>query len=166
MGEFDENILPASATPLPIRFRKAGYWTFNEGGKDDYNFTFDIKEFYNFERSRGGWGPASFVAGDCLKGKPEGQPFFGQIQLGGGKLDHFIESPETHSTGSAEHHEAGRGNERRATGRSRHRRHRESLPAEPGGETETVGMDHLVVLQMLGNDPPVVEHALFESFVP
>ena len=86
MGEFDENILPASATPLPIRFRKAGYWTFNEGGKDDYNFTFDIKEFYDFERSRGGWGPASFTAGDCLKGRSEGQPFFGQIQLGGGKL--------------------------------------------------------------------------------
>ena len=86
MGEFDENILPESATPLPVRFRNAGYWTFNEGGKDDYNFTFDVKEFYSFERSRGGWGPASFVAGDCLKERPEGQPFFGQIQLGGGKL--------------------------------------------------------------------------------
>jgi len=33
-----------------------------------------------------GWGPAALVAGDCWKGKPDGQPFFGQVQLGGGKL--------------------------------------------------------------------------------
>lgn len=86
MGEYDKNVLPEWATPLPIRFRAAGYWTFNEGGKDDYNFEFSVEEFYDFERSKGGWGPASFLAGDCLKGKSEGQPFFGQIQLGGGKL--------------------------------------------------------------------------------
>lgn len=83
---YDKNTLPESATPLPIRFRRAGYWTFNEGGKDDYNFEFDKTEFYDFERSKGGWGPASLVAGDCWAGKGEGQPFFGQVQLGGGKL--------------------------------------------------------------------------------
>lgn len=87
MGEeYDKNVLPEQATPLPIRFRKAGFWTFNEGGKDDYNFEWDVKEFYDFERSRGGWGPNTFLAGDCLKGNTEGKPFFGQIQLGGGKL--------------------------------------------------------------------------------
>ncbi|MEM1296181.1 MAG: sulfatase, partial [Verrucomicrobiota bacterium] len=86
MGEYDKNVLPEWATPLPIRFRNAGYWTFNEGGKDDYNFEFSVEEFYDFERSKDGWGPASFVAGDCLKDKPADQPFFGQIQLGGGKL--------------------------------------------------------------------------------
>jgi len=86
MGEFDENILPAEVVPLPIRFRGAGYWTFNEGGKDDYNFTFDPGAFYSFARSRGGWGPKSLVKGDCWRGLKQGQPFFGQVQLGGGKL--------------------------------------------------------------------------------
>ena len=86
MGEFDENILPDHVVPLPIRFRDAGYWTFNEGGKDDYNFRFDLKLFYDFERSAGGWGPPSLVGGDCWKRIEKDQPFFGQVQLGGGKL--------------------------------------------------------------------------------
>ncbi len=86
MGEFDENVLPDSVVPLPVLFRRAGYWTFNEGGKDDYNFTFDKAEFYDYERSRGGWGPRSLVNGDCWKDRAAGQPFFGQVQLGGGKL--------------------------------------------------------------------------------
>ena len=86
MGKFDENILPSDVIPLPIRFRQAGYWTFNEGNKDDYNFTWDKNAFYDFERSRGGWGPRSLVAGDCWRGKKKNQPFFGQVQLGGGKL--------------------------------------------------------------------------------
>ena len=86
MGEYDKNVLPADVVPLPIRMRQAGYWTFNEGGKDDYNFEWDVNEFYDFVRNRGGWAPASFIAGDCLKGKKPNQPFFGQLQLGGGKL--------------------------------------------------------------------------------
>lgn len=86
MGKFDENILPKHVVPLPIRFRQAGYWTFNEGGKDDYNFNWSKDEFYDFERSKGGWGPGSLVKGDCWKGKKKDQPFFGQVQLGGGKL--------------------------------------------------------------------------------
>ncbi|MCG6154667.1 sulfatase family protein [Rubinisphaera margarita] len=86
MGEYDRNALPESATPLPIRFRQAGYWTFNEGNKDDYNFEWSKEEFYDFERSRGGWGPGTLVAGKCWAGKGKDQPFFGQVQLGGGKL--------------------------------------------------------------------------------
>ena len=86
MGEYDKNELPASVVPLPIRFRLAGYWTFNEGGKDDYNFEWNLDEFYDFARSRGGWGPRTFVEGRCWEGKEQDQPFFGQIQLGGGKL--------------------------------------------------------------------------------
>lgn len=86
MGEYDKNVLPESAKPLPIRFREAGYWTFNEGGKDDYNFEFSVAEFYDFVPKKRGWGPAALVAGECWKGKKEGQPFFGQVQLGGGKL--------------------------------------------------------------------------------
>ena len=86
MGEYDKNVLPDYATPLPIRFREAGYWTFNEGNKDDYNFEWSKETFYDYERSRGGWGPKNLVAGDCWKGKTTDQPFFGQVQLGGGKL--------------------------------------------------------------------------------
>ena len=86
MGKFDENILPREVIPLPRRFREAGYYTFNEGGKDDYNFSYDLAEFYDYVPRKRGWGPAALVAGDCWKGKRKGQPFFGQVQLGGGKL--------------------------------------------------------------------------------
>ena len=85
MGEYDKNVLPDSVVPLPIQFRNAGYWTFNEGGKDDYNFEWSADEFYDFSTTKG-WGPEKFLSGKCLKGKPNEQPFFGQIQLGGGKL--------------------------------------------------------------------------------
>ena len=84
MGKFDENIL--SIKTLPVLFRKAGYYTFNEGGKDDYNFTYKTSEMYNFIPKKRGWGPAALVAGECWKGKKKDQPFFGQVQLGGGKL--------------------------------------------------------------------------------
>jgi N-sulfoglucosamine sulfohydrolase len=87
MGEYDKNVLPKQVLPLPMRFREAGYWTFNEGGKDDYNFEWSKDEFYNFERSKGGWGPPSLVAGDVWRDKKKDQPFFGQVQLGGGKLN-------------------------------------------------------------------------------
>lgn len=86
MGEYDRNVLPKDVIPLPIRFRKAGYYTFNEGGKDDYNFEFSTDDFYDYIPKKRGWGPAALVSGDCWKGRAEGQPFFGQVQLGGGKL--------------------------------------------------------------------------------
>jgi arylsulfatase A-like enzyme len=87
-NEFDRNNLPEDVVPLPIAFRKAGYYTFNEGGKDDYNFMFDISELYDYERGLfdKGWAPRSFLAGDCLNGNIENKPWFGQLQLGGGKL--------------------------------------------------------------------------------
>ena len=93
MGEYDKNVLPSHVVPLPIRFRKAGYWTFNEGGKDDYNFEWSPDDFYDVVINRG-WGPARFLNGKCLEGnwredngkRSLAKPFFGQIQLGGGKL--------------------------------------------------------------------------------
>ncbi len=84
MGKFDENVLEIKT--LPVILRDAGYWTFNEGGKDDYNFTFDLSQMYNFRPRKKGWGPGALVAGECWAGKKAGQPFFGQVQLGGGKL--------------------------------------------------------------------------------
>jgi len=85
MGEYDRNDLPEGVRPLPHILHDVGYWTFNDGGKDDYNFTFDINELYDAGPEKG-WGPERFVNGTSLKGRGEGQPFFGQIQLGGGKL--------------------------------------------------------------------------------
>ncbi|MEO0414660.1 MAG: sulfatase, partial [Verrucomicrobiota bacterium] len=85
MGEFDENVLPANVVPLPIQFRKAGFWTFNEGGKDDYNFTFSTDEFYDVLPSSK-LAPDAFLAGKALEGNTEGKGFFGQLQLKGGKL--------------------------------------------------------------------------------
>ena len=83
---FDDIRLPKGVKTLPEMFRAAGYWTFNEGGKDDYNFKHDTNMMYDFLPQKRGWGPASLVAGDCWKGRKKGQPFFGQVQLGGGKL--------------------------------------------------------------------------------
>ncbi len=84
MGEYDKNVLHKDVIPLPIRFRQAGYWTFNEGGKDDYNFEFKTDEFYDVFHPR--WGPKQTAAGKCWEGRKEGQPFFGQVQLVGGKM--------------------------------------------------------------------------------
>lgn len=81
---YDRNVLPKPVVPLPIRFRQAGYYTFNEGGgKDDFNFEWDPEAFYdhrgkgmNFKGAR---------EGSEWSGRAEGQPFFGQIQVTGGK---------------------------------------------------------------------------------
>jgi len=86
MGEYDKNVLPDHVVPLPIRFRNAGWYTFNERGKDDYNFEYDLADFYDIIPPGRGWGPAATVAGTSWKDLKKGQRFFGQVQLGGGKL--------------------------------------------------------------------------------
>lgn len=83
MGEYDKNVLPESVKPVPQIFKEAGFYTFNEGtGKDDFNFEWDSKELY--DRAAG---PEFKGAKDGTdwSGRAEGQPFFGQIQLMGGK---------------------------------------------------------------------------------
>jgi len=60
--------LPKGVKTVPELFRDAGYRTFNQG-KTDYNFVYDLKTLYD---SRG-WEDA------------EDKPWFGQIQLKGGK---------------------------------------------------------------------------------
>lgn len=73
-----KNQLPEGVTPLPLLFKKAGYWTCN-GGKADRESS-GGKTDYNFE-----W-PDSMYDGSDWKKRAEGQPFFAQIQLSGGKL--------------------------------------------------------------------------------
>jgi len=68
---------------IPEVFKKAGYFTFNNG-KDDYNFNYNRKDLYDQEYmvhplygKKGVDIPFSEI--------PINQPFFGQIQLSGGK---------------------------------------------------------------------------------
>lgn len=70
--------LPEGVTTVPQLFRKAGYETFN-AGKDDYNFVYDRDDLYVKGEGKKG---NKFAAWRTL---PKGKPFFGQIQLGGGK---------------------------------------------------------------------------------
>ncbi len=62
--------LPDGVKTVPELFRAAGYATFNRG-KTDYNFVYDNKDLY----SVAGWPEAV----------EQGKPWFGQIQLKGGK---------------------------------------------------------------------------------
>lgn len=65
--------LPEGVTTLPELFRALGYFTFNVG-KDDYNFEYDRSKLYAKAKLPYPW-----------RGRKQGQPFFGQIQLRGGK---------------------------------------------------------------------------------
>lgn len=85
MSDYDRIDLPDGVVPLPIRLRAAGYWTFNDGGKDDYNFEWSPEKFYD-DVNPIEFGPDRFLSGACLEGKPAERPFFGQVQLAGGKL--------------------------------------------------------------------------------
>ena len=62
--------LPASVRTLPELFQQAGYATFNRG-KTDYNFVFDEGALYSVR--------------DWKEAQAQGKPWFGQIQLKGGK---------------------------------------------------------------------------------
>lgn len=72
--------LPKGIKTLPQLFIENGYATFNRG-KDDYNFIYDRKKHYDVQKiekgkkkDKAGWADV-----------PEGKPWFGQIQLQGGK---------------------------------------------------------------------------------
>ncbi len=85
--EFNPITLPQGHKTVPELFREQGYETFNIG-KDDYNFHYDRTRLYSLEP-----GPvvghqkqlegAEFDWAATLAGS--GKPFFGQIQLRGGK---------------------------------------------------------------------------------
>lgn len=69
--------LPEGIRTIPEMFMEAGYYTcnsnetFDRKGKEDYNFVYNSEELYN---------------GIDWEGRAEGQPFFAQVQLRGGKL--------------------------------------------------------------------------------
>lgn len=68
---------------LPEIFKAAGYYTFNEG-KFHYNFVFDPDTLYDRHVEKMGFKGAQ--DGSEWTGRSPGQPFFGQIQLLGGKF--------------------------------------------------------------------------------
>jgi arylsulfatase A-like enzyme len=81
MEVWDPNYL--GVRTIPEIFRLAGYYTFNEG-KFHYNFVHDPDAMYHRHGPNGFKGAKE---GTEWTGKREGQPFFGQIQLVGGKRE-------------------------------------------------------------------------------
>ncbi|MCA9121716.1 MAG: sulfatase [Planctomycetaceae bacterium] len=78
IGEYvDSHQLPRGIKTVPEYFRAAGYYTFNDG-KDDYNFDWSKDNLYD------SYGAMNFQ-GDEWANCPKDKPFFGQIQLKGGK---------------------------------------------------------------------------------
>ncbi|MGB2186832.1 MAG: sulfatase family protein [Akkermansiaceae bacterium] len=88
--------LPEEIKTLPEIFREHGYATFNRG-KDDYNFVYDRGALYSLGNpkkegkkaiaKKGHSARQAFIqAGQGhWRDVPKGQPWFGQIQLDGGK---------------------------------------------------------------------------------
>lgn len=96
---FDRLPLPQGVTTLPERFQKAGYLTFNFG-KDDYNFAYDRESLYPGPyASHFHWKESTAsINWEDMASMP---PYFGQIQLQGGKrsaepeIERISPNPET-----------------------------------------------------------------------
>ncbi len=80
MDEWDPNYLGVRTVPEILRL--ARYHTFNEG-KLHYNFVYDIEQLYDHHQGKMGFRDAP--EGRYWKSRPDARPFFGQIQLAGGK---------------------------------------------------------------------------------
>lgn len=76
--------LPEGTSTIPELFKAAGYYTFNNG-KDDYNFIYDRKRLYSGNVFNHFWYTFMGDGSWTDKERKPGQPFFGQIQLEGGK---------------------------------------------------------------------------------
>lgn len=79
--------LPEGIKTIPQIFKENGYATFNKG-KDDYNFAFKRSEHYTIgnPKPKGEWEWSTKGKGHWSE-VPKGMPWFGQIQLGGGKTN-------------------------------------------------------------------------------
>lgn len=84
--------LPDNVKTIPELFKNAGYFTFNNG-KDDYNFIYNRKDLYDQDYYVH---PLYGKSGKQLKISElkNNEPFFGQIQLYGGKEIFSIEFKE------------------------------------------------------------------------
>ncbi|QDT13009.1 sulfatase [Planctomycetes bacterium K23_9] len=90
--------LPAGIKTIPELMRDAGYFTFNSG-KDDYNFHYDRRKLYSvgnepdYKAGMNGWqGNHAHhnmsVTEDTWNSRPKkSQPWFGQIEIKGGKAN-------------------------------------------------------------------------------
>ena len=76
--------LPDSIQTIPELLRQAGYFTFNHG-KDDYNFWYQRDQLYTGSYRRHPLYGNSGMDIDWTHRAHPDQPFFGQIQLRGGK---------------------------------------------------------------------------------
>ena len=74
--------LPDDVKTLPELFRDAGYYTFNRG-KDDYNFMYRRDRLYDGAYVPHYW--YGWAGEGHWRHRQPNQPFFGQIQLYGGK---------------------------------------------------------------------------------
>ena len=83
--------LPEGVKPVPVLFKEAGYFTFNKG-KDDYHFNYKREDLYE-GKYKEGWMQGRKGLDTDWKDRKEGQPFFGQIQLAGGKNKNKIAQP-------------------------------------------------------------------------
>jgi arylsulfatase A-like enzyme len=79
-----EFYLPEHIKTVPELFKKAGYFTFNSG-KDDYNFSYNREDLYEGDYLVHPLYGKSGVPIDWNAREDKNQPFFGQIQLKGGK---------------------------------------------------------------------------------
>jgi len=82
--------LPKGIKTLPQIFKENGYASFNRG-KDDYNFVYNRSEHYSIGNSKPKPGKKNRFSTKVGKSDwtsvPKGKPWFGQIQLGGGKTN-------------------------------------------------------------------------------
>ncbi|MFG0290194.1 MAG: sulfatase [Rhodopirellula sp. JB044] len=90
--------LPAEMKTIPELMRESGYFTFNSG-KDDYNFHYDRRKLYSvgnapdYRAGMNGWqGNHAHhnmsITEDTWNARPDKkQPWFGQIEIKGGKAN-------------------------------------------------------------------------------
>lgn len=71
--------LPDGVKTVYQMMREAGYYVYSSRGKNDFNFIFDLDDLY--DDIAGGMG----FSGPQWRKRPDGKPFFAQIQLRGGK---------------------------------------------------------------------------------
>ena len=91
--------LPDGMKTIPELMKDAGYFTFNSG-KDDYNFHYDRRALYNvgtekkYKTGMNGWQGnkaedyMSVTNNVWSSRKDKNQPWFGQVQIMGGKRDY------------------------------------------------------------------------------